>query len=122
MRSRRKELGLSQTDLASAIGVSFKQVHKYEYGTNRIGAGRLSAIAQALQVPVTSFFARASGEERDLLHSSSTAAEFLKRPGATDLLGYYTQIKDPARRKSVLKLARSLAAGVIRLPHSNAPP
>jgi transcriptional regulator with XRE-family HTH domain len=112
VRSHRKELGLSQIALAKAIGVTFQQVQKYEKGANRIGAGRLSAIAKALQVPVTSFFAPASGLQRDRLPSSGNAMDFLRLPGATDLLGYYTQIKDPARRKTVLKLARALAAGV----------
>ncbi len=48
--------GLSQSALASALGVSFQQVQKYETGKNRVGAGRLQAIAERLGVPVSSFF------------------------------------------------------------------
>src|SRR5438477_12804607 len=56
VRSRRLECRLSQTDLASRIGVTFQQVQKYEKGVNRIGAGRLQRISEALEVPITFFF------------------------------------------------------------------
>jgi transcriptional regulator with XRE-family HTH domain len=35
------------------IGVAFQQVQKCEKGGNRIGAGRLQRIAEALEVPIT---------------------------------------------------------------------
>jgi transcriptional regulator with XRE-family HTH domain len=39
------------------IGVTFQQVvQKYEKGINRIGAGRLQRISEALDVPITFFF------------------------------------------------------------------
>jgi transcriptional regulator with XRE-family HTH domain len=56
VRIRRLTLNLSQSGLASRIGVTFQQVQKYEKGMNRIGASRLQQIAGALQVPVTYFF------------------------------------------------------------------
>src|SRR5437588_8826794 len=56
VRSRRLESRLSQTELADKIGVTFQQVQKYEKGVNRIGAGRLQRIAEALEVPITFFF------------------------------------------------------------------
>ena len=40
MRERRVMLGLSQQQMADMIGVTYKQVHKYERGINRISAGR----------------------------------------------------------------------------------
>src|ERR1043166_8485002 len=56
VRSRRLECRLSQTELADRIGVTFQQVQKYENGVNRIGAGRLQRISEALDVPITFFF------------------------------------------------------------------
>ena len=56
IRDRRRELGLSQTDLGTEVGISYQQMQKYENGTNRIGASRLAAIAKALRVPVAYFF------------------------------------------------------------------
>jgi len=56
VRMRRMMLGMSQTKLGDALGVTFQQVQKYEKGTNRIGAGRLQHISSILQVPPTFFF------------------------------------------------------------------
>src|ERR1043166_4842022 len=61
VRSRRLECRLSQTELADRIGVTFQQVQKYEKGVNRIGAGRLQRIAEALEVPISFFFGGAPG-------------------------------------------------------------
>lgn len=57
IRTRRRQLGLTQHDLATACGVRFQQIQKYESGANRIAASRLWKIAQALQTPIIDFFA-----------------------------------------------------------------
>lgn len=49
VRLRRKEVGLSQTQLGQALGVSFQQVQKYERGTNRISSSSLIVIADRLE-------------------------------------------------------------------------
>ena len=59
-KARRRELGLSQTVLGNEIGVSFKQVHKYESGANRIGTGRLYEFSMALNTAVKNLFHEAS--------------------------------------------------------------
>jgi transcriptional regulator with XRE-family HTH domain len=56
VRMRRMMLGMSQTKLGEALGITFQQVQKYEKGTNRIGASRLQHIGHILQVPVPFFF------------------------------------------------------------------
>jgi transcriptional regulator with XRE-family HTH domain len=59
IRVRRQVLGISQRKLARALGVSFQQIEKYENGTDRIGAGRLQQLSQALRAP-PAFFSRRS--------------------------------------------------------------
>ena len=44
--------GVTQVDLGDAIGLTFQQVQKYEWGKNRISVGRLFKIAEALKVNV----------------------------------------------------------------------
>jgi transcriptional regulator with XRE-family HTH domain len=56
IRQRRILIGLSQHHLAEMIGVTYQQAHKYEKGVNRISAGRLYTIAQALGVDINFFF------------------------------------------------------------------
>ena len=56
LRARRMALGMSQANLADAIGLTFQQIQKYEKGKNRIGAGRLYQIAEVLKVDPEFFF------------------------------------------------------------------
>jgi transcriptional regulator with XRE-family HTH domain len=56
IRSLRNSKGLSQTALATNLGVTFQQVQKYEKGVNRVGAGRLSRIAALLDATVSEFY------------------------------------------------------------------
>lgn len=56
VRSRRKQLGLSQERLAEALGLTFQQVQKYERGANRVSASKLYGIACELQVPIGYFY------------------------------------------------------------------
>src|SRR3954452_21438107 len=56
IRERRLALGLTQQQVAELVGVTYQQAHKYEKGVNRISAGRLFAIAQALGVEPAHFF------------------------------------------------------------------
>src|SRR5947207_9122499 len=56
VRLRRNMLGLTQESLGETIGLTFQQVQKYERGANRIGASRLYALSQALDVPVSFFY------------------------------------------------------------------
>jgi transcriptional regulator with XRE-family HTH domain len=56
IRVLRLAKGLSQTELADALGVTFQQVQKYEKGTNRVGSGRLLKISGILGVKITDFF------------------------------------------------------------------
>lgn len=56
MQLRRTLLGITQEQLARAIGVSFQQVQKYERGLNRLSASRLFDVCQALDVSIIYFF------------------------------------------------------------------
>jgi transcriptional regulator with XRE-family HTH domain len=56
LRKRRRSLGLTQSQVADALGVRFQQIQKYESGLNRIAAARLWALSKALGVPLTYFF------------------------------------------------------------------
>ncbi len=56
VRLRRILLGMSQTDLGKALGVTFQQCQKNESGFNRIGASRLYQLSHVLDVPLSYFF------------------------------------------------------------------
>ena len=54
--------GLSQTQLANRLGITFQQVQKYEAGDNRVSIGRLVKTAAILRIPIAALFA---GTETD---------------------------------------------------------
>ena len=56
IRDIRNQCGISQEKLGEAIGVSFQQVQKYERGLNRVSCGKLAAIAQLCNTPISTFF------------------------------------------------------------------
>lgn len=64
IRIRRVKQGLTQQDLAAALGLSYQQVQKYETGANRVSAGRLYYIANVLGVDIPYFFSAATEEEQ----------------------------------------------------------
>lgn len=56
VQEKRLDLGLTQTALAKAVGVSFQQVQKYEKGSNRVSASKLFEIAEFMKVEIAFFF------------------------------------------------------------------
>ncbi|SOR28463.1 putative transcriptional regulator, XRE family [Methylorubrum extorquens] len=106
IQALRKSRGISQTALGIAIGVTFQQIQKYENGTNRVGAGRLSDIAGVLGAPVSVFFDDGGGTAA---LEKTEVFDFLRAPGAIDLLNAFITIEDDQLRREVLALVRSAA-------------
>ena len=103
IRVRRLMMGLSQQQLAGVIGVTYQQLHKYKRGLNRISAGRLFEIAQALAVDAAWFF-QGLGQE-------SAAEDVAPRQRMLlDLMRNFVLIKDEKQQEAVTFLARSLAS------------
>jgi transcriptional regulator with XRE-family HTH domain len=96
---------MSQTELAEQIGVTFQQVQKYEKGTNRIGASRLSRIATILGISIGELF-ETSGEDAA---DSALLFRMLAEPGALRVLKAYTRTSDPRVRHAIAELVEGIA-------------
>ncbi len=83
VRERRREIGMSQTKLGNALGVTFPQIQKYETGTDRVMAGRLWDIARILEVDVAYFFEgiQKRAKRKAKPRKSSTATKAVRRKG-----------------------------------------
>jgi transcriptional regulator with XRE-family HTH domain len=114
---------ISQTDLAEQIGVTFQQVQKYEKGTNRIGASRLSRIATVLGISVGELFE--SSEEK--AGDSALLFRLLAEPGALRVLKAYSRTSDSRVRHAIAELVEGIAdkqpvkksptrSSIVRLP------
>ncbi|HXA40930.1 MAG TPA: helix-turn-helix domain-containing protein [Phenylobacterium sp.] len=107
LRTRRRQLGLSQSDLAQRLGVSFQQVQKYERGANRVAASTLLTAAQALSTSISWLV----GEEVSGRDDDDDVFRALSRPGALEILQAFNAIPDPRTRMALLALAREMAGG-----------
>jgi transcriptional regulator with XRE-family HTH domain len=113
VRMRRKFLGLSQSDLADAIKLTFQQVQKYERGSNRISASKLFEISKFLKAPVAYFFeGYAEGETPEGFNESDSERfvhDFLMTTEGIELAEAYPRIKSAKHRRKILDLVRSLS-------------
>ncbi|SUZ30773.1 hypothetical protein ROE7235_00499 [Roseibaca ekhonensis] len=104
MRHRRWMIGMTQQQLADAVGIRFQQIQKYETGANRVSASRVWDIAAAMEVPVSFFF---EGLESSEDTADASAADMMGSKETLDLLRTYYAIPE-AQRRRLFDLARAL--------------
>ena len=110
VRSRRLESRLSQTELADKIGVTFQQVQKYEKGVNRIGAGRLQRISEALEVPITFFFdASPHAAANDSSTSPDSVFNLMQTSGSVRIVKAFHKIKSRKAREVLVGMVEEMA-------------
>jgi transcriptional regulator with XRE-family HTH domain len=110
IRALRLERGISQTELGRILGVTFQQIQKYEKGANRVSAGRLHHLSQALKAPITFFYAGSADEqENPETDSVDVGLGFLETSGAVRLVRAFARIQDPEMRKTLVDLAEQIA-------------
>jgi transcriptional regulator with XRE-family HTH domain len=114
MRSRRRMIGMSQEDLARALGLTFQQVQKYERGANRVSASKLYETARRLVVPIGYFFEGlpdpAEGDTTAKDQVAPPHHDFLLTRDGLELAAAFPRIKSTALRKRVMDLVRTIAA------------
>lgn len=121
VRLRRTLLGMSQERLGEALGLTFQQVQKYERGVNRVGASRLFDLSRVLDVPISFFFddmpdSLANSLNPPLSRRSTGFSDApdgfgddtLSRRETLELVRAYYRITDPAVRKRVFDLIKSM--------------
>jgi transcriptional regulator with XRE-family HTH domain len=107
IRICRLQKGLSQGELGRRIGVTFQQVQKYEKGANRVGASRLTQIADVLGVPIPTLFDGAPTAAQQSPPEQSPRY-LLAKPHSLRLLQGFDRIDSDATRLAVLHLVESL--------------
>jgi transcriptional regulator with XRE-family HTH domain len=111
LRRRRRLLGLTQQQLATAVGIRFQQIQKYECGANRISAARLWQLSEALEVAVAYFYDGLNDAqtrpETPAIADARTGDGMLARKETMDLIKAYYQLEERPRRR-LLDLAKSL--------------
>ncbi len=119
LRARRTLLGMNQTKLGHALGLTFQQVQKYEKGTNRISSSRLFRLTRALDVSIEYFFedmppevaasTPAGGGDKAKKLPSYEPNPMAKRE-TLELVRAYYKIKDADVRQRLYNFAKALGA------------
>jgi transcriptional regulator with XRE-family HTH domain len=114
VRIRRLMLGVSQTKLADALGITFQQVQKYEKGANRISASKLQHISRFLQAPIPFFFEGLPGASDKPAKNDDTIVpsdifQSLASTEGLSLVKSFTRIKRPQLRRCIVSLVDGLA-------------
>jgi transcriptional regulator with XRE-family HTH domain len=116
IRMRRLMLGLSQTALADALGLTFQQVQKYEKGTNRVAPSRLQPLAVLLQVSVPFFFEGLPEAGKKLRGTADSPVSpdvytnFLTTADGLALAKAFMHISSASTRRSIVNLVEHIAA------------
>ena len=106
---RRLLLGMNQETLATALGLTFQQVQKYEGGANRVSASRLSAMAEILGVPISYFFGDLRPDDAEISAEDQRWREYLQRPETIEFIRLYYAIPDHGTRQKFLEMTKTVA-------------
>jgi transcriptional regulator with XRE-family HTH domain len=100
IRAMRRAAGRTQKQLAVHVGVTNAQLHRYEAGISRVAAGRLVAIAKALEVRVEDLLSEGAADAAPVVPDT---AEF------ASLARAFAAITDPLHRAALVSLANTMA-------------
>ena len=113
VRMRRMMLGMNQTKLGDALGITFQQVQKYEKGANRVSASRLQHISHILQVPVPFFFEGAPHVPGQTIGNGAAPSpayvtDFLASSDGLALTKAFMRIKKRELRRRIVDLVEEI--------------
>jgi len=109
IKMQRLALGLSQTDVAKRLGITFQQIQKYERGINRVGAGRLQEMANLLSVTPAFFFEDGPRLKPGQSEETPETTELLANKYNLALAQAFNKIRSRGVRRNVLDLVEGLA-------------
>jgi transcriptional regulator with XRE-family HTH domain len=109
IRAHRLIAGMSQSDLARQLGVSFQQVQKYEKGANRVGAGRLPQLARIFDIPISALFSNDADASPGSKTATAAPAKLITDPSVLRLLTSYASITDRVTRRRLSELVDGIA-------------
>ena len=105
LRVARKLRGLTQTQLGDLLGVTFRQVQKYENGTNRLSAASLAHLCAALNCYPIELLNGEQFTDREVLDLALSS-------GFEDVMIRISRLDD-GQRASVKKVLTSLLDNMV---------
>ena len=116
LREKRRELGVSQEELANSVGLTFQQVQKYEKGLNRISCSKLHDFSKYLKTDIRYFFNGLEDMFYNVTNFASYALGDANSPEGSDanieiadLIKAFQSIKEKRTKMLILSLTQTLA-------------
>jgi hypothetical protein len=106
VKARWQAIGLSQTDLAEVLDAAFAPAPQGGNGPNAVGGGRLTLIAEALQVSIDLFPHR--GGETRRRQPDLSSAESLQSLLALRLMRAFHELTDQRTKEVLVHLAEQI--------------
>ncbi len=97
----RKKMGLSQSDVAKLLKVTYQQVQKYESGASRVGAEKVKVLSDHFEIPVAYFFTEFKTVPYQV-PSQQVASE------VAHLIAMFLRIDNPESRDKIVRMAHEL--------------
>jgi transcriptional regulator with XRE-family HTH domain len=110
LRNKRKELKMTQKDLAAFVGVTFQQLQKYESGQSKISIIMLVKLCEALKVSVNYFIPnkylrlKDSSSQIDNNFENNVTEEELEKK----LIDLFNSIDDKQVKQSILAVVEAI--------------
>lgn len=103
LKAKRISLGLTRTDLANLVNISYQQIQKYENGINVVSAVLLYDLSLHLDIPVSNFYQGLeirSSNDKSLLNTPNIN---LSTRESSEILASFSFIKSKKLRQSLIK-------------------
>ncbi len=110
-------LEMALQDVATALGLTYQQIQKYEKGANSISVRNLQKVSHVLRAPVVFFFEGFPTQAGEFEPSESgqqagpsiSAADLLTTSERWALLRAFARIQDPKARHRIVRLVEEIA-------------
>jgi transcriptional regulator with XRE-family HTH domain len=115
VKTYREIMGMSQTELGEAIGVTYQQIQKYETGRNKISASRLNDIAETLKTTAATIMA---GLDKAHMPETMGVSDIDRAPiiqeterdkESAEILKIFYSVNNEVDRQEMLDVLRSIA-------------
>lgn len=108
IRFKRKQLNMTQKDLASSIGVTFQQLQKYESGQSNVSIIMLIKLCKVLDVDVTYFISNHECQNISMHDNLQYIDRYPEENLEKRLLEIFKLIDNKQLQKSILNLIESI--------------
>lgn len=108
IRFKRKQLNMTQKDLASSIGVTFQQLQKYESGQSNVSIIMLIKLCKVLDVDVTYFISNHECKNISMHDNLKYIDRYSEENLEKRLLEIFKLIDNKQLQQSILNLIESI--------------